>query len=103
MCDRCRVKYIGGAEDEERGDIENDEEGEHVTRGDIEDIEDIDSVGDAIEEEEEEEDSVDEDEGEDDEGEEDSDSTSADTVDTSCSNRLNKYVKEKHARLSEWR
>ena len=108
MCDRCRAKHTRGLEDEERGDIENDEDGEHVAREDVEDVEDVDSVEDAAEEEEE--DSVDEDEGEDDEdegeddeGEEDSDSTSADEVDASCSNRLNEYVKEKHARLSEWR
>ena len=103
MCDRCRAKYIEGAKDEEREDIENDEEGEHVVRGDVENIEDIDSVGDAIEEKEEEKDSVDKNEEKDDEGEENGDSTSADAVDISCSNRLNKYVKKKYARLSERR
>ena len=49
------------------------------------------------------EDNVDENEEDDDESGEDGDSTSAIEGDASCLNRLNDYVKEKHARLREWK
>ena len=111
MCDRYRAKHIRGVEDEEREDIENDGDGEHVAR---EGDEDVDNVEDVAEEEEVEgeverenvEEGDEKDEEEDDDNEEDeenSDLISFVEIDESCSNRLNEYVKEKHARLSEWR
>ena len=103
---RYRAKYTRGLEDEEREDIENDEDGKHIARKDIEDIKDVDSVEDIVEEKEE--DSIDENKEEDDEDKEkndedkeNSDSILADEINASYSNRLNEYVKEKHARLSE--
>jgi hypothetical protein len=81
ICDRCRAKHGRVVEEEEKEEDDEDEEGED----DDEDDED------------------DEDEEESTEDGEDSDSTLAVEADASCSNRLNKYVKEKHARLSEWK
>ena len=109
MCDRYRAKHTRGVEDEEREDIENDEDGEHVAR---EGGEDVDNVEDIAEEEEAEReaerenvkegDKKDEEEDNDNEkDEEDSDLILSIEIDELCPNRLNKYVKKKHARLSE--
>ena len=96
-------------EEKEENDIENDENGEYVIEKDGDNVQDIEDEREnerenkRENERENKRDSVYKDDEKDNGDEEDSNLILAVKVDALCSNRLNEYIKQKYARLDEWK